>query len=345
MKQKNLFKFLFIIELSFIYSEDGNDRNTNEIQIYETKEEIHFSDFDENNDLGNEDETTMRIRHLRLNNSFFSFNIDFTNVKNYFTFSLNLIVPINIDYDTNLRVLKDIDINCFLQEIQTKTNQNVTYLCETNIANRNIKLIKIMPYFNFVQQENANPENINAIIFSSRDINITGNITIYIVHNTTYTPLTKNIFLMNGLVSHELPIRQNQPLTLLAETLDEEKEIEIGCIIYQEKKYNYTLRCRSLKSETVDLDYSVAFIDKENLLVFSFDNDANYTIDLYIDSHSPYSSSSEKLKPGTIVLIILSIVFVIAAIIFSIWLTRKIKKKENSTEYNDSAFEDINITK
>ena len=86
MKQKNLFKFPFIIELSFIYSEDGNDRNTNEIQIFETKEEIHFSDFDENNDLGNEDETTMRISHVSLNNSFFIFNIDFTNVKNYLLF-------------------------------------------------------------------------------------------------------------------------------------------------------------------------------------------------------------------------------------------------------------------
>ena len=345
MKQKNLFIFLFIIKLSFIYCEDGNDRNTNEIQIYKTEEEINFSDFDENKDLGNEDETTMRIRHFSLNNSFFSFNIDFTNVKNYFTFSLNLIVPINIDYDTNLRVLEDIDINCFLQEILTKTNQNVTYLCETNITNENIKLIKIMPYFNFFPQENPNPENINAIIFSSRDINITGNITIYIVHNTTYTQITKNIFLMNGVVSHELPIRQNQPLTLLAETVEEEKEIEIGCIIYREKKYNYSLRCRSLKSETVDLDYSVAFIDKENLLIFSFDNDANYTIDLYIDSHSPYNSSSEKLKPGTLVLIILSIVFVIAAIVFSIWLTKKIKKKENSTVYNDSTKENINFTK
>ena len=112
-----MFIFLFIIKLSFIFCEDENVRNTNEIQIHETEEEINFSDFDENKDLGKEDETTMRIRHFSLNNSFFSFNIDFTNVKNYFTFSLNLIVPINIDYDTNLRILEDIDINCFLQEI------------------------------------------------------------------------------------------------------------------------------------------------------------------------------------------------------------------------------------
>ena len=116
--------------------------------------------------------------------------------------------PIYIDYDTALKESDEFDIKCSLQELQAKADQKVSYRCETNSIKERIKLINLIPNFSFIPNKNANvnntaniPDNVinndNIIPYDARNIS-NKNVTIFVVHNTSFTKNSPNTFILNA---------------------------------------------------------------------------------------------------------------------------------------------------
>ena len=91
------------------------------------------------------------FNHFKLNSSNISFNILFTQILNEIYSNLMKVLLI-INYNENIRILEEIEIECYLKE-KNKTNI-VSFFCQTEIKNSNIKNVKIIPKFNFNNQTN-----------------------------------------------------------------------------------------------------------------------------------------------------------------------------------------------
>ena len=96
--------------------------------------------------------TLLGFNHFKLSSSSISFNILFTQILNEIYSNL-IKVPLIIIYNENIRILeeKEIEIECYLKEKKTNI---VSFFCETEIKNSNIKNVKIIPKFNFINQTN-----------------------------------------------------------------------------------------------------------------------------------------------------------------------------------------------
>ena len=158
MEHKTSFIVLLIVLLTFIQSEKANEKKELEINIYKAKTSNSSSGASENNYIENSDAIFLAVSHFRLSDSYLAFNIYFAPTKNYSIFP-SMTFPIYIDYDTALKESDEFDIKCSLQELQAKADQKVSYRCETNSIKERIKLINLIPNFNFIPNKNANVNN------------------------------------------------------------------------------------------------------------------------------------------------------------------------------------------
>ena len=257
--------------------------------------------------------------------------------------------PIYIDYDTALKESDEFDIKCSLQELQTKADQKVSYRCETNSIKERIKLINLIPNFNFIPNKNANvnnatniPDNAisndNIIPYNARNIS-NKNVTIFVVHNTSFTKNSQNTFILNGRPSHEIPIYKYQSVIFMTQKKDG-TDVDVDCFIYQERILNYTLKCRVDLTEEIVLDDSIGLIDDEILLLFNFNEDGNHTIDLYVENK--LIKKSQKIKPGIIVFLVLGICLAVIAFILALFLGQTTKRKDNLQNKSNSDIVKIN---
>ena len=348
MEHKTSFIVLLIVLLTFIQSEKANEKKELEINIYKAKTSNSSSGASENNYTENSDAIFLSVSHFRLRDSYLAFNAYFAPIKNYSIFP-SMTFPIYIDYDTALKKWDEIDIKCSLQELQTKADQKVSYRCETNSIKERIKLINLIPNFSFIPNKNANvnntaniPDNVinndNIIPYGARNIS-NKNVTIFVVHNTSFTKNSQNTFILNGRPSHEIPIYKYQTVILMTEKKDG-TDVDIDCFIYQERILNYTLKCRADVTEEIVLDDSIGLIDDEILLLFNFNEDGNHTIDLYVENK--LVKKSTKIKPGIIVFLVLGICLAVIAFALSLFLGSNTKRKDNLESKNNSDIVKIN---
>ena len=339
MEHKTSFIVLLIVLLTFIQSEKANEKKELEINIYKAKTSNSSSGASENNYIENSDAIFLSVSHFRLRDSYLAFNAYFAPIKNYSIFP-SMTFPIYIDYDTALKESDEFDIKCSLQELQTKADQKVSYRCETNSIKERIKLIKLIPNFNFIPNKKENLLNATNIAYNVIDRNISNkNVTIFVVHNTSFTKNSQNTFILNGRPSHEIPIYKYQNVILMTEKKDG-TDVDIDCFIYQERILNYTLKCRADVTEEIVLDDSIGLIDDEILLLFNFNEDGNHTIDLYVENK--LVKKSTKIKPGIIVFLVLGICLAVIAFALSLFLGSNTKRKDNLESKNNSDIVKIN---
>ena len=348
MEHKTSFIVLLIVLLTFIQSEKANEKKELEINIYKAKTSNSSSGASENNYIENSDAIFLSVSHFRLRDSYLAFNAYFAPIKNYSIFP-SMTFPIYIDYDAALKKSDEIDIKCSLQELQTKADQKVSYRCETNSIKERIKLINLIPNFNFIPNKKENLLNATNITYNVidkdniipyNDRNISNkNVTIFVMHNTSFTKNSQNTFILNGRPSHEIPIYKYQTVILMTEKKDG-TDVDIDCFIYQERIFNYTLKCRADVTEEIVLDDSIGLIDDEILLLFNFNEDGNHTIDLYVENK--LVKKSTKIKPGIIVFLVLGICLAVIAFALSLFLGSNTKRKDNLESKNNSDVVKIN---
>ena len=125
--------------------------------------------------------------------------------------------------------------------------------------------------------------------------------------------------------------------------LESESEIttDSNCIIIKINENSYTLNCELKDNMNGDLQSAISFINDEEILLVNFDS-GNSTITKN-NPYKKYFSKTSSLKSGEIVAIILTIVFVLAAIIgIIIYLkNRKNHDKNESSSKVESTTENL----
>ena len=281
------------------------------------------------------------FNHFKLNSSSISFNTLFTQILNEIYSNLMKALLIII-YNENIRILEEKEIECYLKE-KNKTNI-VSYFCETEIKNSNIKNVKIIPKFNFINQTNITILGLTPFarmyINNLQDIddkydNLENNI-VYILVHSIYNKYSTYIYNITGIMNQEPKSKLEGKNINLMINLESEDEIstESNCTIIKNNENSYTLNCESRQNIDGDLQTAISFINEEEILLINFEGGNNGTITI----NTPYKKyflrkSSKGLKSGEIVAIILPIVFVLAAVI---GLIIYFKNKKN-TDNNESS--------
>ena len=245
-------------------------------------------------------------------------------------------------YNENIRILEEKEIECYLKE-KNKTNI-VSFFCETEIKNSNIKNVKIIPKFNFINQTNITILSLTPFarmyINNLQDIddkydNLENNI-VYILDHSIYNKYSTYIYNITGIMNQEPKSKLEGKNINLMINLESEDEIstESSCTIIKINENSYTLNCESRKNIDGDIQTAISFINEEEILLINFEGGNNSTITI----NTPYKKyflrkSSKGLKSGEIVAIILPIVFVLAAVI---GLIMYFKNKKN-TDNNESS--------
>ena len=285
--------------------------------------------------------TLLGFNHFKLSSSSISFNILFTQILNEIYSNL-MKVPLIIIYNENISLLEEKEIECYLKE-KNITNI-VSFFCETEIKNSNIKNVKIIPKFNFINQTNITIIGLTPFarmyINNLQDIddkydNLENNI-VHILDHSIYNKYSTYIYNITGIMNQKPKSKLEGKNINLMINLKSEDEIstESSCTIIKKNENSYTLNCESRKNIDGDLQVAISFINEEEILLINFEGRNNSTITI----NTPYKKyflrkSSKGLKSGEIVAIILSIVFVLAAVI---GLIMYFKKKKN-TDNNESS--------
>ena len=89
------------------------------------------------------------FNYFRLSSSTMSFNVLFAQVLNEI-YTNSIKVALIINYDENIRILEEKEIDCYLKKKNNKII--VPFFCQTEIKNSNIKKVEIVPKFNFINQ-------------------------------------------------------------------------------------------------------------------------------------------------------------------------------------------------
>ena len=247
-----------------------------------------------------------------------------------------------INYNERIRILEEKEIECYLKK-KNKTNI-VSFFCETEIKNSNIKNVKIIPKFNFINQTNITIIGLTPFarmyINNLQDIDDKydnlENYIVYILDHSIYNKYSTYIYNITGIINQEPKSKLEGKNINLMINLESEDEIstESSCTIIKNNENSYTLNCESRKNIDGDLQAAISFINDEEILLINFDGGNNSIITI----NTPYKKyflrkSSKGLKSGEIVAIILPIVFVLAAVI---GLIMYFKNKKN-TDNNESS--------
>ena len=264
----------------------------------------------------------MGFNSFKLSSSNISFNILFTQILNDIYSNL-MKVPLIINYNERLRILEEKEIECYLKK--TNNTNIASYFCETEIKNSNIKQVKIIPNFNFINQNNISiigstpfarmyMNNLQDIDYKYDNLE---NSMIYILDHSVYNQYSSHLYNITGIMSQEPKSKlENKNINLMI-NLESETNIttESSCIIIKINESFYTLNCELKDNVNADLQTAISFINDEEILIVNF-----YGGNSTITTNNPYKkyfskTSSKSLKTGEIVAIILPIVFVLAAII------------------------------
>ena len=128
----------------------------------------------------------------------------------------------------------------------------------------------------------------------------------------------------------------------MTEKENENNETELNCSIVEITNNNYTLQCEGENNVTYNLNNAMSIIENE-ILIISFDNNTNNKIIFEstgnADTKSNYkyyfAGRKTNLSGGAIVAIILSIVLVLVALVFTyIYLSKRGTKREKDSTYD-----------
>jgi len=141
--------------------------------------------------------------HFKMLSNNISFYTYFAPIKNAII-SKKLKFPIAISYETNMRVLKETEGDCTLNEIITPLNYQ--YLCEVHEDTSNIKSIAINPDFKFLSQEDIDVIGItplakmfmNNLLLCDKKFDKISNSTIYLLDDSICAKYDKLLFNITG---------------------------------------------------------------------------------------------------------------------------------------------------
>ena len=283
----------------------------------------------------------MGFNNFKLSSSNMSFQIHFVPIINNI-YSTLMKVNLTINYNEIIRILEEEEkeIECNLKE--TNNKDIISYLCETEIKNSNIKQIKINTNFNFVNQNNVTIIGSTPIakmfMNNLQDIDDTynnlENSTIYILDHSIYNKYSSNLYNITGIMIQKPKSNlENKKINLMINHYSDNKiETESICTVIKNDENNYTLNCKSNRNINGDLQSSISFINDEEILLVNFDNGYNNII-INNPSRRYISKNSNGLKPGAIIAIILPLVFaLITAIGVAIYMKKENITNENKTE-------------
>ena len=234
-----------------------------------------------------------------------SFYIYFS-LKEGYIYSNNLKFPVEITYNTNLRLLQNNEAICNQKGIM---NKKVIYYCEIKTENQNINNVKVIPEFNF----NSQTANVTISSFANKYINNIQNIgnELNVLYDSNFYELTKSqinkgenrIFNITGIINEPQPKFQKISLVLTAiiENGNDKIETDINCNIIDINKNNYILQCKVYDNKKYVLQNSLSIINDEILLI-NFD-DYNDSIVQFI--YEPDAG----LDAASVIAIIIVIIF------------------------------------
>ena len=238
--------------------------------------------------------------HYNKMDVYFSFYIYFGLLKG-FIYSDDLKFPVQITYNTNLRLLQNYEANCSLKD---KLNLKILYLCEVQIETQNINNIKIIPEFNFILQSPSIVISPFAFIYINNlqdlenQFNINSNL--YILRNPKINKGENKIFNISGIINEPLPKFQKVDLVLTVNIENENKETEINCNVIDINNINYIIQCKVNDNKNYTLQNGISIIGDEILLI-NFDN--------YDDSRISFYVKTESLDAGPVLAIIIILIF------------------------------------
>ena len=248
--------------------------------------------------------------HYNKMDVYFSFYIYFGLLKG-FIYSNDLKFPVQITYNTNLRLLQNYEANCSLKD---KLNLKILYLCEVQIETQNINNIKIIPEFNFILQSPSVVISpianiyINNIQDLENQFNINSNL--YILRNSKINKGENKIFNISGIINEPLPKFQKVDIVLTVNIENENKETEINCNVIDINNINYIIQCKVTNNKKYSLQNGISIIGDEILLI-NFDDIKNSTITFnsYEKKDVETSKISAKMGGGSVLAIILIFIF------------------------------------
>ena len=276
---------------------------------------------------------------FKLSFSTISFNILFTKILNDIYSNLMKVIVI-INYNERIRILEEKEIDCYLKK---KQNTNIaSYFCEIDIKNSNIKQVKINPKFNFINQTNISI--IGSTPFARLFMNNLQDIEdkydnlensfVYILDHSVYTKYSTYKYNISGIIEQEPKSKLEDNNINLMINLESESKIitESGCNINKINKGSYALNCELKENINGDLQNAISFINDDEILLINFGN-GNSTI-IKNNYYKKYISKTSSLKAGAIVGLILSIIFVLAALIGTIIYLRNKKLDDKNKSYS-----------
>ena len=234
--------------------------------------------------------------------SYFSFYIYFSLLKGSI-YSNDLKFPVQITYNTNLRLLQNNEAICTLKD---KTNLKILYLCQVQTETKNIDNIKIIPEFNFILHTpsvDISPfanNYINNIQNVQNKLNINSNI--YILKNPKINKGKNRTFNISSIINEPLPKFQKVDSVLTVNIENENKTTDINCnvIDINNNNNNYIIQCKVNENKNYTLQNGISIIGDEILLI-NFDN--------YNDSRISFVEGVEGLGAGPVLAIIIILIF------------------------------------
>ena len=270
----------------------------------------------------------------------FSFYTYFTPIEKY-NFSKTFNFQLDITYDTNMRILKEIEATCNMVDIVASFNYQ--YLCEAHEDTTHIKSIRILG----ISQGNISIVGISPIgnrlmknlLLCDGKYNIFSFENIFLMNNSTYDRYDELLFNITGLINGTQPKFEEKNLSLLINVISEEKsETEIDCIINNISSQEYLLNCKLNETLKIDLQGSFSFIDDSSILIIYFPNETNFNVE--IENKTSYNKQFFKkqtgLSKGAIAAIVIGFVVILVSIIFLILYFRK-ENKENLENYSNTS--------
>ena len=265
----------------------------------------------------------------------------------------NVSFPVVLDYNRNIRLLKQVESICTLENIIFF--KNYQYLCVVYEDTSKIKNIAIIPTFNFPSLNNINLNGISPIAKKfmnnlqtyDNKYDILLNSKIYILDNSTYSSDNILSFNISGVIVGDQPKLENKNINIISNLKNQTTEIEINCTIKNITFNNYLLHCKKNESFNLDLQSAISFIDDGDILLFNFYNTSDFITE-NVDDNTKKTTYNKRLSfknqkggfsAGIIATLIIILIVIIVSTIFTVYYFRrknvKIENKvENSTIEN-----------
>ena len=286
--------------------------------------------------------------HFIMKQSFFNFYIHLILTENNID-SSSFNIPLSITYDNNLRMLKEVDANCTLKNINN--GNNYEYLCEVYGDTANIKQISINPDFSFlgnIKITGITPlakMNMNNLQLVGDKYDMLSNSNIYVFDNSTCILYNELLFNISGVIDGIQPEIKNDNINLMINLQSEETtQTEVDCIIKNIVKNNYELSCKSKEVFEIELQSSISFMDSNNILLINFANASDSIMNKETKTNKSkinykrliLRNQTGGLKPGIIAAIVLILIVIFVLTIFLVLYFRKQSKIAKNNSENSS---------